>query len=324
MPDLPSPSTHANTSVRLLGLDILRGINIVAMVIYHFILPYFPQPSTSYAQAIHFMGSLVAPLFFFLSGSGVRFFFEKHKPFELFKRGLFLFLIAFAVSIVFKRRFYLDWNLIEDIGLAFIIMSFIAWAKTYKFWLATAIYLILFVLFVIFNFKIDGVFPIYPMAIYFLLGYGFALLCPLRNSANDQSRNIAITTLVILGTTILGVLSLLVFKETRFEWYSSSLIKNGFFMSLYFMCVYWFGNIKFEDVISRFVIRIGRLSLTLYYIQQALLIGLLGINFHFIVINPVVSSLLLTAFVFLFFNILLKFWEPLKYKLSLEWWMRRI
>lgn len=309
---------------RLAGLDVVRGINIVAMIVYHFILPYYPEPTTPFASAIHFIGSLVAPLFFFLSGSGVRFFFDKYKPLTLFKRGVFLFLVALLVSILLKRHFYVDWNLIEDIGVAFMVMAILSWLGRYKFLAAVLIYAVLLGLFIFLDFNIEGVFPIYPMAIYFLFGYGFSQLCPTGSLKTNMKPGGILCIAVIIITVLLGIAGLALLPNTRWNWYSSALLKSAGFMILYFVYVFLLNELKFDGKINEFLIRLGRLSLTLYYLQQGLLVVLLKLDFRVIIFHPIVSYLLLTFVVFVGVYLLLRFWSRFKYIGSLEWCMRKL
>lgn len=95
-------------------------------------------------------------------------------------------------------------------------------------------------------------------------------------------------------------------------------------MILYFVYVFLLNELKFDGKINEFLIRLGRLSLTLYYLQQGLLVVLLKLDFRVIIFHPIVSYLLLTFVVFVGVYLLLRFWSRFKYIGSLEWCMRKL
>ncbi len=267
------------TPTRFPGLDALRGLTIAAMIVFHFCLVYYPEPTSLPTTAIHFIGSLVGRLFLFLAGAGAWFFLKKYSPVKLLKRGLFLFILTFLIAVFLKGRYYADWSLIQDIGFCFIVIALLAQVSPHPFGLALVIYLFFFGLFVWFNFKVEGIFPIFPLAIYFLVGYGAAWLCPVRHAGPIMTKQAIFALTISLAMLVLGMLARLWALGTRFDWCAISLARNGGFMGLYLLFIHGWGHWNFEGFSGRFLILLGRVSLSTYYVQQALVVFLLTIGF---------------------------------------------
>ena len=313
------------TKSRLAGLDVLRGINIAAMIIYHFCLVYYPNPITLPTTLIHFVGSLVGRLFLFLAGVGTWFFFRKRPSITLLKRGIFLFLLTALINFFIEGDYYIDWNIIQDIGFCFIIMALLAYfSLRYKFWLALVIYLVCFGLFVQFDFKLEGVFPIFPLAIYFLIGYSTAWLCSISPSKPIVAKPPILVPTVSLGMMVLGFLVNIWTSGNRFEWCALTLAHNGGFIGLYFLFVYLWGHWSYQGFSGRFLVLLGTTSLTSYYIQQALMVFLRTIGFQVIVISRFISYILLTIIIFVVIYVIINVWKRFKFVGTLEWWMRRL
>ncbi len=311
--------TVSNSSSRIPALDVLRGLNIAAMIVFHSNLIYFPQPIDPLTGAIDVMGGYVAPLFFFLAGSGACFFLRRHAPIQLFKRGIFLFLLATAVSIFPKGNYFIEWTVIQDIGFAFILLAVIGLITPHRFALGAGLYGLFLAATLGFNFQVTGFFPFFPMVLYFLLGYGFACVCPTRESTRSPLRPIAFAGFTIFAT--LGVSVSLM--PTPWAGLADILFRSGIFMALYVGFVYGLGRWQFSNWLGQFLIQIGTLTLTAYYVQQTILRLLQYIHFQVIVINVWFSYLLLMLAMFGLVYLVLVLWRRINYWGSLEWWMRK-
>ena len=102
-------------SGRVSTLDMVRGIAILFMTVYHQGLIY-PLKDEAYASSF-FVGYLAAPFFLAVSG-GSLFFHEKrhHWPFKMIIHGAVLYLFAWLLDIIVHRSFRIDWDIFQLIG----------------------------------------------------------------------------------------------------------------------------------------------------------------------------------------------------------------
>lgn len=312
------------SSGRLPALDVLRGLTIVAMIVFHFCLVYYPAPSNLLTATIHFIGSLVGRFFLFMAGAGTWFFLQRYPPIKLLWRGVFLFVLTYLIGVFIKGRYYPDWSLIQDIGFCFIVIALIATVSSHRFWPALMIYLFFFWLFVQFNFESGGIFPIFPLAIYFIAGYGIAAMCPVRRSGSLMAQQVLPVLSLSLGLVAVGLIARTWTIETRFDWTAVRLARIGGFMILYSVFVYGFGPWDFSGFFGRASILFGRISLSSYYYQQLLVVYLLATGFQVMVVSRPISYILLTSAVLASLYAILRVWQTFRFVGSLEWWMRRL
>lgn len=314
----------ASAKMRLASLDALRGLNIAAMVVFHYSLIYFPVEVDLITAAIHFVGNRVAALFLFLSGAGAWLFLRHGAPATLFKRGIFLFALTTLVSVFPKRHYYLEWTVIQVIGGAFILLAVIAHFTPHRFIIGLGMYITTGIIAFVFQIDFPGVFPFFPHVLSFICGYGFAALCPMMPNDHRITRQVALACLVGLVAFVSPLLINLVISHSAWTWYSATWQLNGAFMLLYFLFVWGIGQWKFSNPPAGLLVQIGRVPLSVYYFQQIILRFLQAIQFQVIVIDRLTSYFLLTALVFVLIYILIAFWQRHNFVWSLEWMMRQL
>jgi uncharacterized membrane protein len=309
---------------RLASLDALRGLNIAAMVLVHYVGIYYSQPSTPFSAIVYLIWGYVAPLFLYLAGAGTWFFFRTNPPSKLMKRGIFLSALTLAISIFPKGHLYIEWTLIQDVGFAFIVMAVIAFISPHRLLGTTLVCLLCSVFFSWFGLTVEGVFPIFPIGLYFLIGYGYACLCnprPAENVITCQAIVAALTAAIVCG---LGVLSNPWTQGTPLALYSDLATTGGVFMLLYFFFVYVLGSWEFKGALGEFILLMGRFSLTSYYIQQVLLRLSQRFDVKLLILGPFLSSVGMTTLIFVVIYGILKVWSKFDFVFSLEWGMRRL
>ncbi|MBI5034921.1 MAG: acyltransferase family protein [Chloroflexi bacterium] len=309
---------------RLASLDVLRGSNIAAMIVFHYLLLYYPEPVDAITGAIHWVGGQLAELFFYLAGAGVWFFLRRGAPSTLLKRGIFLFLVATLVGLFRKGYWFIEWTVIQDIGFAFVLMALLAHFTTRRFSVGLGLYILFGVLARWFNYGGVGFFPFFPNVIYFLIGYGYAALCPIRRNETSSIKSVALAVIVPMALIALGLAASGWRLFPGMDWYSEALLSIGMFALIYFWFLWVWGSLEFKNPFGEYLIQIGRLSLTIYYVQQSLLRFLQAISFHVVLVHPFLSYLVLMVSVLIGVFILLKLWRPFNYAWSLEWIMRKI
>lgn len=312
------------SKTRLPSLDVLRGLTIAAMVVFHYSLLYFFQPTSGYALVVRFFGGFIAPMFFFLSGIGVWFFLQRNSPGQLFKRGVFLCALTLAIGVFYKGRWYVDWSLIQDVGFAFIIIAVIARITRHRFAAALWLYLVCYAVYRPFAIPMTGEFPFFPWSLYFLIGYGFSQVCPTRRTESLNWRAAFPSLLLCAMLFGAGQFSDAVTRLTGYPFFADAFARSGWLMVLYFVFVYVFGNWDFAEPLGSALVLIGRVSLTAYYIQQILLRVLQRIHFQVVVISPEISHFILMSLVLTLIYVITQIWQRFNFTGSLEWWMRRL
>ncbi len=264
----------------------------------------------------------MGPFFLFVSGAGLAFFFQKHLSTTLLKRGLFLFALATLISILFKGHFEIEWTLIQDIGFSFILVACIGLLTPRRLLAAMLLYLLAACIVTGFDIRIDGVFPIFPLITYFLVGFAYAQAC-LTNTGSETSRPILVLLAPVAALGIVGLASVSV-RGTRLDWVTDLAFKTGVYMALYYIFTWILRHWTWQGWLGDYFLLLGRVSLTAYYIQQIVLRGLLQVHFQLIVFDPLISYVLLIALVSAVLWAVLRMWQAWDFAFALEWWMRRL
>lgn len=312
------------SKMRLPSLDVLRGLTIAAMVVFHYSLLYFSAATNDYIRVVFSLGSYVGPMFFYLSGAGAWFFLQRNPPIQLFKRGIFLFVLTLLIGIFVKGRWYVDWSLIQDVGFAFIVIAVIARITRHRFAAALWLYLVCYAVYCPFAIPVTGEFPFFPWSLYFLIGYGFAQVCPTRRTEPLNWRATLPALLLCAMMFGAGQFSDAVTQLSGYPFFADAFARSGWLMALYFVFVYVVGNWDFAGPLGSAFVLIGRVSLTAYYIQQILLRVLQRIHFQVVVISPEISHFILMSLVLTLIYAITQIWQRFNFIGSLEWWMRRL
>jgi uncharacterized membrane protein len=309
---------------RIVSFDVLRGLNIAAMVLVHYVPIYYPQPSTPFSVVIYAIWGYIGPLFIYLAGASTWLFLRAKPPTTLLKRGIFLFLLTLAIGIFPKGHVYIEWTLIQDIAFAFVIMAVIALISRHRLLIGTIIIMLCSFMFSCFSLNVDGVFPIFPIGIFFWVGYAYADLCQTSAAgAISTPRTIvaAVTAVALFG---LGMVSETWVRGTPLALYSYLSTWGGELMMVYFLFVRVLGSRRFDGALGEFVLLMGRFSLTAYYVQQILLRLLQKIELELFIVNSFVSSIIMTMVIFVAVYIILQVWKRFNFTFSLEWMIRRL
>ena len=308
---------------RVPGLDLMRGVTIIAMVVFHFSLLYYTAPTSNYARVVFGIGAFVGPLFLYLAGAGVWYFTQRYSAGRLFKRGLFLVALTFLISVFIKRQLYLDWTLIQDVGLAYLVMALIMRVTRYRFLTMLALYLTSVVPVGMLDALFVGVFPFLLFAPYFIAGYGFCAICPTMRQAWFGRAvivplGLALIFLMVgiwLGSWVQGAVA---------HFFAGVMWRIGVLMIFHFSAVYVLRDRRFDGRIGGTLVMLGHISLTSYYLQQVTLRVLQQLDFHPIIVNLEISHIFLTVVILVVMWLILKIWQRFNYAFSLEWLMRRL
>lgn len=317
-------SSHQPFSpTRIVGLDLLRGITIVAMVVFHFVLLYYPRPTTTYATLMFSIGAFVPPLFIYLAGAGVWFFLQRYPPTVLLKRGAFLLGLTLLISFFIKGRFYFEWTMIQDIAVAYVLCAMLALVTRYRFIAGVGLYLASIVLAWVGGVLLVGEFPFLLYAPYFLAGYAFSALCPTSRADARQREVMGCIALI----AVLGGASWLTGNFMR-EWLGlfavDALWRTGAIMLFHLTTVYFFAERRFDGRIGGALVLMGRIPLTCYYIQQVLLRLAQRFDFRPSIISPEASHVLWVVAILGLIWVTLRGWRKFDYAFSLEWLLRRV
>lgn len=308
---------------RLPGLDAMRGINIVGMVIFHFSLLYFVTPTSEYTRTVFRIGAMVAPMFLYLAGAGVWFMVQRYALGRLFKRGLFLIVLTLLISVLVKQRLYFEWTMIQDIGVAYVVMAIIARITRHRWLVLLVVYLASFFTMWANGSYIFGEFPPLLFAPYFIAGYGFCAICP--TPGQERTRwSILLPIGLAMGLTVIGLIASTWATGVLEQFWVGVIERTGVLMALHFGAVYILRARAFEGRIGGTLVTLGQISLTCYYLQQVTLRVMQRFNFHPIIISPEVSHILVTSVMLVAIWTILKIWQRWNYALSLEWFMRRL
>lgn len=347
--DTPTPSSsvpHLTTSEvrqsalgvnqpnRDLSLDVMRGLSIVSMVEIHSLI-HFPPSQDAFRYAMGSFGTLAAPFFLMCAGMGVGYLQVKYGSNRtglrsvLFRRGIFLVVFA-ALLGVFRLdpRHLIDWDIFTLIGFMYAIIAALGGLD----WRGVLVGIaVVTVSNLILPMDAPGIlrggsFPIVPFGFYFLIGLG---LVPLRSQMRRRALTLA---LIGLSGTIVVVAAIWradhLLHVTRFDVWSSA----GMLVITSVFCGLWGTMLMAEAVWSGFphavmpLVRLGRLSFSLYYVQYFFLfllpkgIGLiLHRNISLVLPNLFWVASLLFFLCWLYMIVVV--WAHFDFKLSLEWFM---
>lgn len=191
-----------NAHNRFPEIDILRGIAIIGMIIFHlfFLLNYFAILQNDMYEGIFLiLARGVQFLFLSLVGVSMAISFQKNKLLgfnkkdyylKQWKRASIIFLFALIITLVTKIIIpdkYVFFGILHFIALSIVILSFIADNKWLSLMISISSYFIFFIIqniyvthkfLLIFGFKIEGIqsidyFPIFPWISIISLGIFF-------------------------------------------------------------------------------------------------------------------------------------------------------
>lgn len=304
---------------------------------------------------INFMGNFAAPLFLLLAGTGSGILREKQglSRYEYLKRGAFILLCGYALNILSPHWFApWSWYVLHAIGISIIISPLLMRINT--------VYLAIFSLMIIIipafiqtwlntplmagdNFMNDtsrgggvlrliiaeGHFPLFPWMAFFIAG----IICR-RWIRDGVTGNILYSGLAAItaGFILKGLYNYGYFFATGGKFFrvfvftpyiypaNPSLILILMGIALTF--VYLFTFIRKETVTVRITAKLGRLSLTWFFIHIILfneVVRLWGVHQNI----SAIGTLSIISATLLLILLLSSKWEKYGYIFSIEWMMRR-
>jgi len=301
---------------RVLTMDIIRGIAIILMTVYHQGFVYSLDGRTN--SISYFFGYLAAPFFLAVSGGSLWYHESRYKwPAKMIVHGAILFLFAWTVDIIAHQSFQIDWDIFQLIGSGYAIFGAFNFLgnKTRKF-VALAALIFLWALFPFLR-PDSGVFAIWPYGMFFLSGYFYSYYMKSK-----------------LNTVIMTVLLMLSMSIYISFWIYAGLLPyiislKGIFFVISLCLLLWSSGfvLEYKNVLNRsffsILLRYGTYPLTLYYCQQT--IALFCIKYHKFLsftslktLNWVFQTGLLLVGMLIITYIL----DHYKY-FSIEWWLRK-
>ena len=304
-------------SGRVLTMDMIRGIAIIFMTIFHQWLIYRPDGIVG-AISI-FLGYLAAPLFLSVSGMVVLFHEKKYRwPFKMVVHGLVLFSMAWSIDILYHQTFKISWDIFQLIGAAYIILGFSNYlGHGSKKYLSLSLLIIAW----IFAPSIrpdQGVFPIWPFGAFFLGGYIFIHFAISR--FNNFLNTVTLLSIIVAYTIYWAFIG----KMPQI----ASLYGILFALGVVFLLTivgFWVEEIvTLQDVPFSFLIRFGTYPLSLYMGQQ--IVTRMGLNYHLYmkVTNiPLYDWMIQTVILLTFMYLTTFIMDRVKF-FGMEWWLRQI
>ncbi|MDY6793336.1 MAG: hypothetical protein SWH54_18880 [Thermodesulfobacteriota bacterium] len=298
-------------------MDIIRGIAIIFMTVYHQGLVYSLDGRANHVS--YFLGYLAAPFFLAVSG-GALWYHERHYrwPIKMIVHGITLFLFAWMVDVIAHQRFNIDWDIFQLIGIGYaIIGAFNILGNNTRKYFALAILIGLWAVFP--NLRPDkGVFAIWPYGMFFLAGYFFTIYAKSRlNSAYLTTLLVFCMILYVSYWIYVGLLPHIIALE-------------GIFFAICLCLLLWSLGfvLEYKKALNRsffsLLLRYGTYPLTLYYCQQTIALFCIKYQIHLNLfplktINWICQASLLLI-VMLFITYILDHYKFF----SIEWWLRKM
>lgn len=301
---------------RVLSMDMLRGLAIVLMTVYHQGLIFTldaPLKSASY-----FMGYLAAPFFLTVSGGSLWHHENRHRnSLKMVVHGLVLFVFAWSVDILAHQSLKVDWDIFQLIGIGYAVFGFLnalgGNGRKYVI-LVFAVGLMAFFP----PLRPDkGVFAIWPYGAFFMIGYFFSHYL---QSRLNRSFLTGCLLMALLGYVSFWTYAGMLPRINRLE---GIVFAIGLCLPLWSTGLLLEYRKSLQTPIFRGLLRYGAYPLTLYYCQQITARFCMKFQismpvFSFDAANWMTQSFLLLG-VMLGFTFLL---DRLKF-LSIEWWLRK-
>ena len=157
---------------RIVSLDILRGLSILVMTLFHQTVSFNLHSSGIGYQLGVFSAYYIVPMFIAVSGIAIVFFVQKYRcPFRMIVHGCVLFMMAWCADIITHQSFRIDWDVFQLIGCCYAIGGLFHYIDRDDIRFAGLIILV-FTWLIFKDIRPDaGLRPIWPYGIFFLWGY---------------------------------------------------------------------------------------------------------------------------------------------------------
>jgi uncharacterized membrane protein len=302
---------------RVLTMDIIRGIAIILMTVYHQGIVYSLDGTAN--NVSYFFGYLAAPFFLAVSGGSLWYHESRHQwPLKIIVHGITLFLFAWIIDIMAHQRLQIDWDIFQLIGIGYAIFgAFNFLGNNIRKYVALAILICLWAVFPYLR-PDKGVFAIWPYGMFFLAGYFFT------NYVKSRLNSVLLTILLVLAMIV--YVSYWIYVELL----PYIIALEGIFFSICLCLLLWSLGfvLEYKKLLKRsfftLLLRYGTYPLTLYYCQQ--ITARFCIKYQIFLsfsslktINWIVQTSLLLLVMLIVTYIL----DRYKF-FSIEWWLRKI
>jgi hypothetical protein len=305
---------------RIKSLDILRGLAIFEMTIVHQTLPFGLQ-STIIGHQLFVIGAYYTrPLFIAVSGIALVLHEQKYRwPFRMVVHGSVLFAMAWSVDIVFHRSFAVDWDIFQVIGACYALAGLFSYLRngTIKYFAILSLIGIWALAPVL---RPDqGLFPIWPNGIYFVGGY---LIGKWGLSEYGRSSN----AILLFLLSIVCLASFYVFVEPVIQLSTNTVGISASFAAIFLLLclsLYLEGKQLADRFPLSFMLRFGRYPLSLYFMQQFVVVFGLKMNFRLSPTgDPPIDCILQTLILLLVMYGVTFIFDRFKF-FSVEFWLRK-
>ena len=157
---------------RIKTLDILRGLAIILMTLYHQLLP-FELAFTAFGRDLAIVSVFYTrAIFIAVSGIAIVLYEQKYRhPFKMIIHGVVLFTMAWCADIVTHQSFAIDWDIFQLIGGCYAIAGLFNYIGKVGMRFGAILFLLILMYFIPVIRPDRGIFPIWPNGVYFMIGY---------------------------------------------------------------------------------------------------------------------------------------------------------
>ena len=302
---------------RIITLDVIRGIAIIIMAVIHQTYFYRIDPDT-HATLLEVAGFFfVRPLF--IAVSGMAFFFNEKRnpyPFKLVVHGLVLFCMAWGLDIVFHQSLKVDWDIFQLIGACYFIFGLSDYLG-FGLLKYTGLLLLVSVWALVPAIRPDtGIFPIWPLGIYFVGGYLIA------HYALSRWNTVFLSATLLLLSALISFYWLIEMRMPDPEGLAGIILSMSIVFLLTSFLIYDEIKVGMKARPFRWMARFGTFPLTLYFSQQFITVMAIRFDIEWSILGwPIIDWLIHSSLLIILMYAATFIFNRLPY-LSAEYWLR--
>lgn len=250
---------------RIVTLDILRGLAIFVMTLYHQTVPFGLHSFGLGRQLGVFATYYILTLFIAVSGIAIVFFVKKYRcPFRMIVHGIVLFMMAWFADIITHQSFRIDWDIFQLIGACYALCGLFHYIDRDDIRLAS-VFILVCIWMIFKDIRPDmGLRPVWPYGIFFLFGYLLGKWSIRRHSS-------LLSILIMLVASIIYLIFFYTFRERSLELSTNAYGIAAAYAGIYILlCVtLLMENHQLIRGPAMFLLRqFGIYPITLYFMQQ--------------------------------------------------------